>query len=200
MSAFLGPVHFWLYEKIRRLERIELGLRELSQPDSEMYLNRPLEDVVDTSRIHQSLQDMIRVTETRFAKVLDATLAEKGKDFVEAVFTRQGRHDGATARQSAGSIDLAGIHRLLNDYLLDGMPCDTINNIETQEEDRLVWHVPDALHAPHWEVSGLDVNRFYEMKRCYVNAFINAFDETFHYDYTESEGMMIHTITGGITT
>ena len=138
---------------------------------------------------------MIKTTESRFSKLLGDSINELGYDTVQAIFTETGRMDGSLAKSNHQSIE--DIYRKLNDFILDGMPCDTVNNIMENTPDLFRWKTPDKLHKPYWDANQLDVAVYYQLKKEYINAFIRAFDENLSYDYTETEGMMIHTITGG---
>lgn len=60
MSAFLGPIHFWLYNKITLQEGLIREIADLAQQngwmgDTSNYINtetRPLEELIDTGNIH----------------------------------------------------------------------------------------------------------------------------------------------------
>jgi hypothetical protein len=195
MSAFLGPVHYWLYNKILNLEKLELKLKGEQQPEKGMLIGQPLEAVIDESQIHQSLQDMIKTTEIRFAKVLNQRISETGDKAVLNIFGDMGFEDGKQSKIDKLAIE--GIYKKLNDFILDGMPCDTINNIMDNQSDLFRWQTPTKLHKPYWDEHNLDVNVYYQMKKEYITQFIRAFDENLSYDYTEIEGIIIHTITGG---
>ncbi len=195
MSAFLGPVHYWLYNKILNLEKLEMKLQGLDQPVQGMLINQPLEAVIDESQIHQSLQDMIKTSETRFAKILDEQVSELGYETVQRIFGEMGLENGNQAKIS--NLAIEGIYKKLNDYILDGMPCDTINNIMENQPEIFSWKTPTKLHKPYWDEHNLDVDVYYQLKKEYITQFIKAFDENLSYDYTETEGIIIHTITGG---
>ena len=64
MSAFLGPIHYWLYGKIELQEKIvekvvalgeKKGLSELGETLAQKYgvfSTRPLEEIIDEGNIH----------------------------------------------------------------------------------------------------------------------------------------------------
>ena len=80
MSAFLGPIHYWLFNKITNLETIEMKIINTETPKDYMLLSKKLEDVIDQTMIHQSLQNMIRITETRFSKVVKESMEKDSFD------------------------------------------------------------------------------------------------------------------------
>ena len=74
MSAFLGPIHFWLYHKIGNQELLtkEIAASAVSNGwilDTDSYTKTlpPLETVIDEGNIHGWLQAQITDAETRYA-------------------------------------------------------------------------------------------------------------------------------------
>lgn len=70
MSAFLGPIHFWLYNKIGKQEELTKAIASMAAgngwiSDRTAYIRDlpALEDVIDESNIHGWLQDQILSTE-----------------------------------------------------------------------------------------------------------------------------------------
>lgn len=66
MSAFLGPIHFWLYNKIGKQEELTKAIASMAAgngwiSDRTAYIRDlpALEDVIDESNIHGWLQDQI---------------------------------------------------------------------------------------------------------------------------------------------
>lgn len=98
MSAFLGPIHYWLYRKIQLQESLtEAMLSSISSEDDRTALEnklntvygiverRPLEQVIDNGNIHGWLQSQIGIAEKRFAAAVteilhnDTTQIEKAQ-------------------------------------------------------------------------------------------------------------------------
>ena len=88
MSAFLGPIHYWLYNKIQIQQSIVNKIIEAGEetiPELREYLNtkygksetRPLEDVIDQSNIHGWLQEQVSREEYKLAESI--TLLQKKK-------------------------------------------------------------------------------------------------------------------------
>lgn len=133
MSAFLGPIHFWLYNKIQFQENLidELVAYVTAKGWSDkvdQYVStdrRKLDEVIDEANIHGWLQSRIHDAEGRYAAlVLDAAGddAEKFDALKEAA-----RDFGAKQGLQAATAPEA-FHRL-DDLLLDGMPCDQVNRV-----------------------------------------------------------------------
>lgn len=77
MSAFLGPIHFWLYNKIGKQEELTKAIASMAAgngwiSDRTAYIRDlpALEDVIDESNIHGWLQDQIHDAETRYADLI----------------------------------------------------------------------------------------------------------------------------------
>ena len=87
MSATLGPIHYWMYDKIRLREELIASLVDLAKrqnydedPDGfplESYARRelpPIEEAIDLSRIHASLSGQIDGVERRYAQLITSLL------------------------------------------------------------------------------------------------------------------------------
>ena len=82
MSLFLGKIHYWLFNKIVWFENLEEKIIELAKLEGletenlrkeiekkygEKLPNKPLEELIDTSNIHNWLQSQIHSAEKRNA-------------------------------------------------------------------------------------------------------------------------------------
>src|SRR6056297_3002747 len=84
MSAFLGPIHHWLYNKVQWHENLledilkkgeekDYNTKVLIEASSELYGSserRPLTEVIDEGNIHGWLQERIESLEYRMAYVI----------------------------------------------------------------------------------------------------------------------------------
>ena len=77
MSAFLGPIHYWMYDKIRMqeelLRRFAVKGEQSGWLDSAMSFvddeNRPLEEIIDEANIHGWISARIESVEKRYAEL-----------------------------------------------------------------------------------------------------------------------------------
>ena len=82
MSAVLGPIHEWMYNKVIIQEKIISAIVELADDKGWQHaiLGKAdfpsLEEVIDLSNIHGSLFGMIDETETRYAKLVSELMKE----------------------------------------------------------------------------------------------------------------------------
>lgn len=78
MSAFLGDIHYWLYNKIQYLQKINDVLIHTYQLNDEEYntsvdYTLPLEQIIDLDQIHGSLNDLVQDVEHRNALIINKT-------------------------------------------------------------------------------------------------------------------------------
>lgn len=166
MSLFLGPIHYWLYNKIQLQEDFtEFLLKEQSElykslDDSCGVPSRcALEEVIDTSNIHGWLQGQVTIVESRFALAVAKLLAAGvTPDTVKA----QARSFGSSRSISAAAAP--EVFTQLQNLLLDGMPCDHVNQVTEQNDEQVVWIRTTDIHASHWEKAGADADIYYQLR------------------------------------
>ena len=144
MSENLGPIHYLMYEKIKFQDEITDFLMDgnFCQIDYKPVSKKPLEEILDSENIHGFLQEKIDIVETRLAKAL--TLCNNPS---EKLFN--------LGKRCAKDKDFSSFEEIftdLNNYLLDGMPCDrglsavldegdlyliTNNNLHKKYEDEI---------------------------------------------------------------
>ena len=177
MSAFLGPIHFWLYNKIQFQENLidELVAYVTAKGWSDkvdQYVStdrRKLDEVIDEANIHGWLQSRIHDAEGRYAAlVLDAAGddAEKFDALKEAA-----RDFGAKQGLQAATAPEA-FHRL-DDLLLDGMLCDQVIRVRESDDARIAWDRTMDLHSEFWQGHG---DRYYALRQALVDGLLSATD------------------------
>lgn len=205
MSAFLGHIHYWLYHKIRRVIEREQLLHEKTeamcgdtaeqlraqvwQSYGEPLADVDLADVIDQTNIHGWLQRQINIAETReaaFIKELVDHCSSAGIELAEAAYAEHGAQCGKHAKeQGKYSNDRAdGIYQALQDYYLNGMPCDQIDVVTVSTADTVVWEGTECLQSVNWKRAGVDAAI---MKNCYrqwLNGFVTALGNEFTYVQT----------------
>lgn len=161
MSAFLGPIHFWLYGKITLQEGLIHEVAAAAQQkgwmtDTSAYVsteNRPLEELIDTGNIHGWLQERIHDCEGRYASFVTVLLKENPERLSEI---KQTVFDYGKEHAVPVDANASEAFKLLEDSLLNGMPCDHVNQIVTREVDQVIWERTQNLHAGYWENVGGD--------------------------------------------
>lgn len=218
MSRFLGPIHHWLFNKIKLYEGLESDIiknieeklsADLSKITDELNSkvgapieDKPLEELIDTNNIHGWLQNKITIAETRQAALITFIVDKHGKegiDITKECYKKQAIKSGedAKSKYDLGSAPL--LYKALNNYILDGMPCDNVNNVTINEGNKLEWRVTNCLHKSYWlDVNG-DLDTLYELRKVWISNFVSSANPSFTYNFI-SEGMdgnrlLIHQLT-----
>lgn len=206
MSRFLGPIHHWLFNKIKLHEELEVELIHAftskygGEIDTivEQAVNKygtllpdaPLDQLIDTDNIHGWLQSRISIAETRQAAILTSVFHNHGQEAIDiamGLYKQQGIQSGADA-QSKGQVESGpGIYKALNNYILDGMPCDNVNNVTTAEPNHVEWKNVQCLHKGYWEAVGADVKVFYQLRAKWTKSFVENANEAFTYTVSAAD-------------
>ncbi|MCB2313104.1 hypothetical protein LGL55_17650 [Clostridium tagluense] len=204
MSAFLAPIHTWLFNKILLAEELEKSLKEVyidKYKDvakevvekslvygSPIDITKNIEDIIDKSNIHGWLQDKISTVETRTAYVITEMIKKCGEDaqgIAELSFKKQGRTVGETLKAKEMPEGAEELYNALNIYLLEGMPCDRVTRIIKSEKNVLEWETTSCIHKKYWEMVNGDVNIFYNLRHSWIKAFIENSNEKYTYNFIE---------------
>ncbi|MDR3563699.1 MAG: hypothetical protein P4N59_20010 [Negativicutes bacterium] len=200
MSAFIGPIHYWLYGKIRLVSQREDAIytnaaemcgstaEELRELVWQTY-GAPLPDgdlgeLLDHDNIHGWLQRQINIAESReaaFIKELLDTCGGAASDLIEKTFAGHGTETGQTAK-AQGKYDAAtapGIYKALNDFYLNGMPCDQADSVITSQPDSLIWETGACLQAPNWKRVGMDEADMTSFYQTWLKAFVAGINPDF---------------------
>ena len=177
MSAFLGPIHLWLYNKIQFQENLidELVAYVTAKgwsDKADQYVStdrRKLDEVIDEANIHGWLQSRIHDAEGRYAAlVLDAA----GDDAEKFDALKQAAHDFGVKQGLQAATAPEAFHRL-DDLLLDGMPCDQVNRVRESDDARIAWDRTMDLHSDFWQGHG---DRYYALRQALVDGLLSATD------------------------
>lgn len=198
MSLFVGPIHHWLFNKIKTFEKIEqevirwaedegLNGEALAEEIYEKYGtpigDRELEDIIDTGNIHGWLQEQISRAEIRQSALISTLLEKDPKCMVELekIFRKEGSRVGEQfAKQKEKDQSTAeGLFEGLHDYLLEGMPCDRVTEVVEQDEHQVLWRTNQCLHEKYWEAVKSDVQIFYHLRDSWIKGFIVAANPDF---------------------
>lgn len=212
MSLFLGKIHYWLFNKIKWFEGLESNIVNwaekkegfpVEQWKSEIYEkydepvgDKVLEEIIDTSNIHGWLQDKISRAEGRQAawvtKILN--VSSKYKDELIGIFNEQGNKLGMEYKKEVELSLSVEVFNILNDFILEGMPCDRVNEELQNDKEAYVWRTRKCLHAPYWEAEHGEVSNFYMLREAWVKSFISGLSKEFTYNVEIIDGKKIHEI------
>lgn len=148
MSLFLGPVHFWLYDKIKNQEALTSLIAEHFDKGTE-YTKQllPLEEVIDEGNIHGWLQSQITDVETRYASLVSVIMNENENalDEIKKVAYDFGRQNSLNE-----NTDAENAYQAFNDFFVNGMPCDRVNMIVCSDVNSLRFKETADVHSQYW--------------------------------------------------
>lgn len=183
MSAFLGPIHFWVYSKIQLQqgiveEIIELGkdlapgLREELDTRYDVSEMRPLAEVIDEGNIHGWLQHRVSQSEYKLAYSV-TTLAQKDPDILkkmEAIYQEKGKEKSVSLNIESP----AEVYKVITDSLLDGMPCDHANTVMIENDEIVQWKRNSCVHKNYWEEVGGDISIYYSFRDAFIRGLLTG--------------------------
>lgn len=153
MSSVLGPIHFWLYDKIEKQEELTKEIAAYAKEngwivDQTEYVRDlpPLESAIDKSNIHGWLQEMIHDSETRYAKLVCTIVNEERMDEMYQAAVAFGRKYAILS-----GVSVKEAYQAFEDFFLSGMPCDRVNQVVLETEDILTWRMTKDMHKQYWK-------------------------------------------------
>lgn len=199
MSAFLGKIHYWLYNKIQLHEKLTneiINLAISKDYNGEMLLEESylrygypvtgeLENEIDHSNIHGWLQEKISSVESRLAYVVTELLKSEvlKKEEIADIFYKNGASKMKELEVKEGSPQ--DFFNLIFDYMLEGMPCDRVNEITENNEAKIQWKTIKDIHKRYWDTVEGDINNFYFLRDAWINGFLAASGMGYRYTRTD---------------
>lgn len=199
MSAFLGKIHYWLFDKIKLHEKLINNIVELTQREgyncealiSESYskygapVTGLLENEIDHSNIHGWLQQKIISVESRLAYVITELLKNNAvkEDKIADIFYKNGLDIMNKLQINEGSPE--DFFNLIFNYMLEGMPCDRVNKVIENNENEIIWETTQDLHKEYWDAVSGDINNYNNFRTSWINGFLNGSGAGYSYTRTE---------------
>lgn len=177
MSLFLGPIHYWLYNKIGNQERLTSVIAAKAKEndwiaDADSYTKElsDLETAIDESNIHGWLQEQITDAESRFASLI----IEIKKQGIKLVELEKIAFDFGKENLPDSEADATEIYRHFEDFFVNGMPCDHINIVTDKSENQLSWEMDKDIHGHYW--TGGDVADYYKLRKAVMDGMLARLD------------------------
>lgn len=196
MSLFVGPIHHWLFSKIKLAEEIEREVidfalsKHLLTPNVFEVVKQkfepptpetPLESQIDHENIHTWLQHRILQTETRMAffitEILKSNLTAK-KDLL-IIYKKNAEKVANNLHEVPSNPEdmLQSIHH----YLLEGMPCDHAQRIIEKNESKIAWLYDPCLHKQYWDTINGNVHHYYDFRKAWIQSFVHHLKPSWNY-------------------
>lgn len=182
MSAFLGPIHYWLYNKIQLQEELIQDILKVNENHAwdktlEKEMNetcgeaerRPLEEVIDQGNIHGWLQYHIGISEARLAYAVTRLMKEEESRLT--ILKETAYRFGQKHKIQTG-VGADEAFKILNDSLLDGMPCDRVNEPIQQSKEKAVWRQTQCVHQDYWKEIDGDISVYYELREQMIKGML----------------------------
>ena len=177
MSLFLGPIHYWLYNKIGNQERLTSVIAAKAKEkdwitDTDSYTKElpDLETAIDESNIHGWLQEQIIDAERRFASLV----IEIKKQGINLEELESIAFDFGNENLPDSKADVTEIYRHFEDFFVNGMPCDHINIVTDESENQLSWEMDQDIHGQYW--TGGDVADYYKLRKAVMDGMLSGLD------------------------
>ena len=182
MSAFLGPIHFWLYNKIVNQEDLTAAIADLavqsgwvSPAAAEEYVVRDspaLDSVIDTGNIHGWLQERIGWAETRYAQLITKIMAADAGERMAKVLESASAFGAAHVVPAGSTAEEA--YKIFDSTFLNGMPCDRVNILTNQSEDMVSWEQAVDIHERYWAEAGGSPEWYYEIRKAVMDGMLSG--------------------------
>jgi hypothetical protein len=171
---FLGPIHYWLYKKIGNQEELTTAIAEdakqhgwISDTADYVKVLPALESVIDEKNIHGWLQDQIADAETRYADLISAAA-----DHLESV--KQTAFAFGERNAVSSDADVEEIYQYFEDFFVNGMPCDRVNEVTEQTGSSVSWKMNQDIHAQYCKDS--DSEKYYEIRKAVMDGMLRGTD------------------------
>lgn len=178
MSAFLGPVHFWLYKKIQLQEGLIDAIGTYAVKNGwltadevkayETAERRDLAEAVDGSNIHGWLQNRIHDSEGRLADLVTTLTAA---DTVRFADLKEVACNFGKAAVTEVPVTAPEAFHLLDDTLLNGMPCDQVMKVVESTPDTVIWEETQDLHGEFWNGKG---DCYYKLRSALIKGLLSG--------------------------
>jgi hypothetical protein len=183
MSAFLGPIHYWLYNKIQIQQQLvedmiglgkqhNLNLQKELDEQFGVSETRALEEVIDQTNIHAWLQKCVSQVENKLAYSVTKLLEKDPTLFDELQLIFQNK--GQTVSITEHTDNAAVVFKAISDSLLDGMPCDHANSIVEESEEQVIWRRNNCVHKQYWKALNGNIEHYYQLIDSFMNGFLQG--------------------------
>ena len=200
MSAFLGPIHYWLFNKIQFMEERsfvianylrENGSKEAADSKIEEYGERlsgaDLGEILGNNSIHNFLYGLISKVEIFEAGLVELAKDEKLEGVLKAV-EEHGKATGQKAVEHKGAppANMEELYQLVADTQLEGMPCDSGAEVSLIDDKTLAYNHSSCNHLANWEYTGCSNQTMCKIHNTWLKGFISGLRENASYEVEQT--------------
>ncbi|GAA0120918.1 MAG: hypothetical protein KID00_13475 [Clostridium argentinense] len=213
MSTFLTPIHTWIFNKIILFEDIErafskayiLKYGETAKTiinQSKLYgeminIDKNLEDIIDLNDVNGWFQNKIANAETRQAFIiteLKKIYGEEVEEIAAKFYRDNGVKCGLMSKEKENPNNVIDIFNSMNNYLLEGMPCDEVQSIITKKDNIIEWCNSRCIHKSNYDKIGGNVDMFYRLRFQWLASFVRQVNNKYKFEYDNSLNKVIYKI------
>lgn len=184
MSAFLGPIHSWLFNKI--VLQNELTERFINKFEKEGYvkdlgsfLDRKigkleegeLPDIIDQNNIHGWLQERVNLVENRLAAAVSHILKEKSELLTYII---DEAYKFGEDHAINNEMNPKEIYQYMDSIFINGMPCDHVNILTLVSDTLISWEQKMDIHKSYWDRANTDVEYYYDIKNAIIKGILSG--------------------------
>ena len=67
------------------------------------------------------------------------------------------------------------------------MPCDRVNLVEEESDEKVVWITTTCVHKRFWDAVDGDVNNYYILKDGWIEGFVSSSPKNFVYEREDNK-------------
>ncbi len=202
MSCNLGPIHFWIFEQVRRteararvllevladagVEGVEDAWRQIMERHPGEFETVELETLIGEV-VHESVEHLVSTVQAREA-ALWAFVTERGGEaqnlFVEA-YLADGRQWGERTRDAHAEMDARSIFASFRELWLEGMPCYVEIDLPADTAERVEWTRQGLPLARYWDLPANEAAGLASLHCRWLKAFVEGCTDGYRFECVE---------------
>jgi len=206
MSAFLGPIHYMMFNKIKiaadRSRFVVEAFKEkhgavadetvkAALPDGLVDFGQTkLDEMIGDNPIHQFLQGLIDGVEIAEAALATAFLYRFPDDAEQILEKAFYDHGFQTAKKlldgKPNGSPIQTFQQVIGANYLEGMPCDQVSSYQPQNKTSVEVSHSDCLHKMKWDEAGAPAHIMCKLLDKWVEGCAKAIDPTMTLSRSES--------------
>lgn len=203
MKEKLAPIHFVQYQRIHLQEQMESFLAEKFQLEDKLaeletlYGVRSAEvnlsEQIDHDNIHGWLEGHLIANEKRLSQLIAEILKQNDPSTLHHTYEEFGENLGKSVQHTVSISNGQELYQFLQSVILDGMPCDKVNQLMGSDDQQLVFSSTKDVHAPYYSDAGLDPALYHELRSHFMAGLLHTLDSG-KYSYTVENGAILHKV------